>query len=351
MATNLYSSRTSNDAQIRRITEDISEIFIKDSKDLISLDFNNFIQKIEQISLKLEMVVKSYTPSSGKIESIKTLKRASIKKRQLMLEGYLLIQNFRALLTGSLVDYRYYTEDKNGHVQMVSLTEEELLKYLKISTSHGIETGFALSGQLNTLSKNIEHSVQEELFLEHFDNLYNSIMTEDMTPGWTYGYRVHGFIIDKYGNREQKTPTNLFNQKSGRFQQFNKGHIFEGLDISMFEAGADMSNDKLYYNYNLIKQYFYTKNLAYDSVKGFKGGDNTFTNTQIKSTGADLVDFKTIISQIEELKNALFNSNNEKELKEKLTNIFIDTTGKAIEDEIDDIVVNNLFKDIKNFYG
>ena len=72
MATNLYSSRTSNDAQIRRITEDISEIFIKDSKDLISLDFNNFIQKIEQISLKLEMVVKSYTPSSGKIESIKT---------------------------------------------------------------------------------------------------------------------------------------------------------------------------------------------------------------------------------------------------------------------------------------
>ena len=72
MATNLYSSRTSNDAQIRKITEDISEIFIKDSKDLISLDFNKFMQKIEQISLKLEMIVKSYTLSSGKIENIKT---------------------------------------------------------------------------------------------------------------------------------------------------------------------------------------------------------------------------------------------------------------------------------------
>lgn len=347
MARRLYSKRGSIDNQINNIVSNVSEIFIRDSKNIITLDFEKLLNELKNIQDELNLVQKFYTNSKGKQYSVISLKRSNIKQRQLLLKGYLILQNFRAYLTGNLVDYRYYIETKDGHVSMVSLSEEELLKYLIIGLNHGIETGFILSGSLNTLSKNIEHSLKEQLFLEHFDNLYNSIMTEEMQPGYSYGYMVHSFIIDKYGSEDNKTPPNLWNKK-GRYQQFNRGHIFEGIDISMYEAGANMLSENPVLNYMKIKELFYTKNLVYENVSGFKGGDNTFTNTQIKSQGADLMDYNTIYKQIENLYSILQTGNAE-ELKQKLFDTFIDTTEKAIDIEIDDIIVNDLLEGFKKY--
>jgi len=342
---NLFSQSRSKDKQIEAIVNEVADIFVKDSQKIVSVDIQKLLTELDKIGQEFLLIEKTYINSKGKEETIYSFQRGSIKKRQLLLKGYLLLQNFRAYVTGSsVVNYRYYVETKEGTVAMVSLSEEEIIQYLKITSSHGIEQGFNISTSLNTLAKKIKHTEQEEAFLSAFNKLYTSIMAKDMQPGYTYGFMVHSSIIEQYGSEVNKTPTNLWNKK-GRYQQFNKGHIIEGLDTSLYEAGSDASDEQITFNYDLTKKLFFTKNLSYDRVIGFKGGDNSYTNTQIKASGADLMDYYTIFNQIKKLKNVLTISDGA-QLKSMLTEMFIDTTGKAVDTTIDDIVVNKILKDI-----
>lgn len=343
--TSLYAKNKTVDNQIKSIMKDVIDIFYDDTKKELSLNLEKLLKELEIIEKNLSFGELTVIDKEGKKNTLLYLKNNIVKNRQLLIKAYLILQNFRNYLVGSLVNYRYYVEGNDGKVSMVSLSEEELLKYLRPKKySEDFEIKFVLNGSLKSLAKSIKHTGQEEDFLNHFNNLYSSIITTDMQPGWSQGRLiVHSFIIDQYGNSKDKTPPNLW-AKSGKYKQFTKGHIFEGLDTSIYEAGGGPNEDNPSYNYALIKRYFYTKNLDYDSVPGFKGGDNPFSNTQIKSGDADLIKYGTIIEQIKKLHNAIQISDGPL-LKEKLSDIFLDSTQKVADKFIDERV-NELLKEI-----
>ena len=354
MANSIYYNKTSKNNQIEKISEEVSKIFIRDSQNNISIDINLLLKQIKEILSQIELISKTIQKKNeeGKVKNkttyfLKNLKTGNIKKRQLLIKGYIIIMDFLEALTNNTIDYRcYYTSGKNQNkVYVKSFTKEQLLANLIIGKDNQEETGFKLdtSSINNQIKNNKEISNAENIFITHFNNLYNDIMLKDMQPGYTYGYMVHSIIIDTYGSSKDKMPKNLFN-KTGRYQQFNKGHIVEGLDISIFEAAKAKSYEELLvFNRERIRELFYTKNLNYDNVKGFKQGDNTFTNTQIKMSNADLMDYKTIYNYLRKIYDSLTKENIDKlKLVNDIKKMFYQVIEEDTDAHITDFINNKL---------
>lgn len=344
----VFNTSTSIDNQSKKIVEDISKIFKREGQNIVSLNLKELINQLEQIQKEVIIIDKTFKNKKNEVQIIHTIK-GSIKIRQLLVKGYLILQNFRAYLTKNIVDYRVYGEIINkGNIEigMISLTEEDLIKYLTVRSNHGIEESFNLGKINKTLLKQTKHSIAEINFLNHFTNLYNSILTKDMQPSFAQGqFMATKNTVNFYGDNDSKTPPNLFKQ-DGRYKSFTRGHIIEGLDISLYEDSGIQTGMPIYIDYANVKRLFFTKNLNYDSVSGFKGGDNPFTNTQIKSIGADLMDYSTIKKQIELLYNNISNVSTQTALEELLTQQFMDNTSKTININIDNIINKEILSDL-----
>lgn len=329
-----------DDNTVRSIIEEVNSLFLTDTKEEVHLNIKKIQMQLKDILNNVTFIEKQNEKINEKgektIETIYLLQRSSVLERQLLVKGYAILQSFRNFLTNSTLTYRYYITNLKGDVKLYQLSEEQILK--------------SLSGNSDILFdiRQGEISKQEEVtkedndsFFQHFLNIYNIILTSEMQhpEGKESLYMVKEYIMKKY-----KYPKNLLHDNTNNYQFFNKGHIVEGLDISMYDVGWKNKKNK---NYEAIKRRFYTKNLVYDNVIGFKGGDNSFTNTQIKSSKASLMKFKTIYDNIVDLSKTLEISDGKK-LKEALTNQFINVTGEAISNTIDETVFNNLLKDIQN---
>lgn len=339
---NIYYKGIEKDAQIEKISEEVSKIFKKESQNGLSIDINLLIKKIKNILEKFEMLERvsiqdDIIKKNTKL-FFKNLKVNTIKKRQLLIEGYVIIMDFLEMLTNTSIDYRIYSiNEETNKVYFKTFSKKEILQNLLPGSGNEL-------GKFRLNTKDIDEKIQsnkkfsnaENTFIIHFENLYNDIITNDMQPGYTYGYMVHKKIIDTYGSSKDKMPKNLFNKTTGRYQQFNKGHIVEGLDISIFEAAkAKNYEELLIFNRERIKELFYTKNLNYDNVKGFKQGDNTFTNTQIKLTNADLMDYSTILTYLSNIYISLTRKNTNIEvLSDNIKYMFYEEINKNVEDNI-----------------
>lgn len=359
MARDVYYSNISKDKQIESISKELSRIFVKDSNNEITINFYALKKNVKEILDKVKLINKTYEfidkkkkTRTSTIHYLLNFEKNAIKNRQLLIKGYVILMDFLEALTGQSIDYRcYYIDESNkssNQVFVKTFNKEEILQKLIVGTAAEEEYRFVLDKDKlqEELKENGKKSELEQNFIVHFNNLYNDIMLNDMQPGYdNYGFMVHSIIIDTYGSSETKTPRNLFN-KFGKYKRFNRGHIIEGLDISIFESkNAKTYEELLTLNYEDIKKLFFTKNLNYDNIKGLKQGDNTLTGTQIKMFNAGLMNYSTIYNYLERLFKVL-NSKDKNFMLKELTDMFYEDVEKAVEGNIEK-TVNNIVKDNK----
>lgn len=341
---NIYYKGIKKDIQINKIIEEVGKIFEKESKNGLSIDINSLIKKIKNILESFEMLERvskrdDIITKDTKL-FFKNLKVNTVKKRQLLIEGYVIIMDFLEMLTNTSIDYRIYSiNEKTNKVYFKTFSKEEVLQSLLPGLEDKIESKFRLNTKEvdEKIQNNEEISNKEEIFISHFEKLYNTITKDDMNLLPNGFFVVKRKIINYYGNFKNKTPKNLFTLE-GKYKNFTRGHIVEGLDISLFEASNRPNNiEKLIMNFNVdrVRRLFYTKNLDYDRIIGFKQGDNTFTNTQIKLINADLMDYSTILTYLSNIYISLTRKNtNIENLSDNIKYMFYEEINKNVEDNI-----------------
>ena len=140
------------------------------------------------------------------------------------------------------------------------------------------------------------------------------------------GRIVTSAIMDKY----IKANPGLLSKKTGNYQMFNRGHIYEAIDdaaATIIKNDEDVSDE-------LMEKYVFGKYLALDTIIASRGGDNPITNTSIKSESADLYDYNTIKKQLEQIKYILDNGLiSQEETSERIKDLFLEKTKFANEDD------------------
>lgn len=245
--------------------------------------------------------IEVYSSHSGKYKGSR-ISRMGRQKRAYLAEAYLLIFKVREFLLNEEIDYRYYynTEESAG---VVSFSEKDILKYMKFG-QFGIQI---LDSALKKQQSNTEYQALLDL---HYTNLMNGLQ-KSVTGGF---YLVHSAIMNKY---EAMNPG--LRKKNNQYQIFTRGHIFEAMDIAFSEA---MQNQTVQ-DYGAIEQAVFGRYLAYDSVAATKGGDNALTMTQIKANAADILDYTTIIKDLQEIKK-LLELTDPKAMKQQIEKLFMD---------------------------
>lgn len=289
------------------INNTIANIFREEGEKNISLNVIALNKEINKIikNVQLEQV------KVGKANKYRIIDPQPMKNA-LMAEAYLLIFKLREFLTSESIDYRYYFESVKGRAQVVTFTDNELLKYIR-------------NGQygLNILVSAVKKATKANNYQQLLDLHYQKLM-EGLKPIETKNgirYCVHKKIHDQYVEKNPKL-LRYPGTDDHTYMFFNKGHIFEAIDKAFTEAMIKEKVD----SYRIIQNAMYGKYLKRDTGKGIKSGDNEMTMTQIKSNSADFMQYSTLLSTLKELQQ-IFKVPPELEkrkLKEQLVKVFVD---------------------------
>ena len=326
------------DSQINSIQKEMEEIFIKENKQIIEIDLKRFQKRAQTILkyLKLQPVYHTSEKNKNKIKGY-ALQKQNIRNQRYAMEGYLLIMELRAYLFGSNpINYRYYYSDSEGKSHVKEFTEGELLHYVKFN---------ALSIQINDALLKKDEAITKDswdFYVQNYSNLFTQLNYIQQAKGG-YGYVVRSGIMGKYGSNY-----GLWQKNRRQYQLFNLGHIYEALDKALSAAeqeGIELSNQ------SVIENYLFGKYLALDNIKASQGPDNPLTNTSIKSGRADLYDYSTIVSQLEDIVNILYDGYNSVGAQARIMKIFLTdlnfekTTGTAMQDTAE-IILDKLLKNL-----
>lgn len=300
MATELdLSSSIFEENEINQIIQEVSDTFAQDALIYDQMVLNNFIKQLQWCYDILSVNVKG--PQAAKAAA----------------KGYYYIQSFRNWLLKQTLDYRYYLTDKDGDVTKATVytfNEDTLLRRMNYQ-----------GGRL-TLSTKIIHQAEhdityQKLFDAHVQNLLNGL-TDKWDGGKHAKYRVHKNILMHY-YRKDYPYLGIIDEKTNRikYRSFNKGNIYEAIDSAVTEYVQKP-------NLN-IADLFYSKYLRHDNVIGFKGGDNSISNTSIKANTADIMKGVTVRKTLQQLIQVLqVPPLNSKQAKQAFTDIFMDTSIK-----------------------
>ena len=271
--------------QISTLYRMVAQAFSEDLDEQLSIDINSLRSQLIMIlkHMQLEEVMHTSNPQKHKGWKIVNL---SPRKRALAMRGYILIFKFREYLLNESINYRYYFEDSTGQTRATEFTEANIAKYVKFSN---------IGIQINPSAAKYATAAQDyNDFMNYYFQLYTvpdkNIYMQTVSGG--YGRVVRSAIMNQYFHRNPGLKT-----KQGRYQAFNRGHIYEAIDTALSES---LSKDEAIMD-NIIESYVFGKYLALDNVRASQGGDNPITNTSIKSGGADLYDFFTIKTQLEQI--------------------------------------------------
>ena len=294
------------DSQKRGITKMISQAFQEDLSGKLIIDLSFFKKQVDNIIKQMNLV-----ETSKKWVFL----NHSSRKNAYALKGYLLIFKFRQFLLEEEIDYRYYYFDsKEGYSKAVSFKEEDLMEYVKFGKQ---------AIQINpTPLKQAEINKEYTSFISHFFTLYtvpdvNDYMRLISGDGFS-GRVVRSSIMKRYVNSNPK-----LRKSNGQYQVFTRGHIYEAID----DAASEIMAKEKEGTDELVTKYVFGKYLAYDNIKGSKGGDNPLTNTSIKSESEDLYDYNTIKTQLIEIRQILdAGLVNPKEAEQRIENLFMHKT-------------------------
>lgn len=296
-------------SDIDSIQNEIATIFAEGSVEEMTLNLIELRKELDYITKKVELM------SFGSKNNKYRIKNTSQEKRKLMAEAYLIIFKIREFLLNEKINYRYYfnASTSNGMVtgaKVIEFEEDELLKYIKFG-----KQGIQIASHI--LKKQEGNQQYQSLIDAHFTNLIAGIQN----ASGSYFKVVHSYIMNRY---EQMNPglRKQTGKGAGSYQVFTMGHVYEAIDIAFSEA----IEEKKIQDFSFIERATYGKYLNYDSIAGTKGGDNAITMTQIKANAADVLDFTTILKDLEQLKN-IFSINVDKEaIKEGIKKLYLDET-------------------------
>lgn len=273
------------------------------------------------------------------IQNIKNINRRKSResKAAVLREGYLTIMQIREFFLGETITYRLYLQTSDmQETRVVEMTTEQILN--RVGYERG---GLRLRQMSDAYIRSIEsHNSQYEAYVDaHLTNIRNQLK-EVHSRSYT-GYIANTNIRTKYNH-----PQNLY-KKNGSPRTFNMGWIYQALDATINDLYTPSTDPPV--NNGEFERVYFTKNLAYDNLIGFKGGD--VDNVQIKANAASLMSSKSILrylNDIQALINSLSSTNTEK-LSNEIKRLFTDT-GIDIDQTIDkhiDTTVNKLLQEIK----
>lgn len=295
-------------ANVDRVVNEM-ENFFTDGTFLSSVEkFNNFNIKLQTLYNKLN------TPNISMAEF-----------ERLGAEAYLYIQKIRSTLFGDELTYRYYIVEPSGKYEVFNVTDVDLLRMLYKGSDGDIRLRKTKQAA-ETMKKNFEY---QKVLDQHMNNLMNGMTTSWKDAQTKSGkskhlpYRVRYFILVEYNDGER---LGTIVDGSPRFNSFNGGHIAEAFDQSVAELTQNAEPQVIF---SELQDLFYGKYLGGDNVQGFKGGDNSLTNTSIKANKASLMQVNTIKKSLAEIIE-LFNPGDISKINvhDKVEEMFVDKSAK-----------------------
>lgn len=276
--TNSSKTKILDQKDINVVKERIGTIFGEDTAEYLNLNLNLLKAELLTIVNKIKLI-QVYHSNSLKVKG-QRVSRMGKQKRMLLAEAYLLIFKVRQFLLNESINYRYYFNTQDS-AKVIQFDEDNILKYMKFGT-------FAIQILDSALKKEDTNSEYQSLIDQHYINLMNGVQPAN-TAGF---YVVHSYIMDKYN-----TENPGLRKKNNQYQIFTRGHLFEAMDIAFSES---IENNTIQ-NFSAVEAAMYGKYLSYDSVAGTKGGDNAITMTQIKANAADIMDYSTILNDLNKI--------------------------------------------------
>lgn len=333
--------------QSQKALEKVAEYFSKETKTFSDISLKEEKEIVETILKGL---------SSWNSQTSSAYKEMSLK---LAYEG---IMRFRTLVLGSTseIQYRLYIRGEAediGNVQIIKVSEKELLQATGRDRS-----ALRLKQNLDILiSEKNKDNERQSIFNKHFQNVQNGL--EHPSKSST-NYVITQDVISKYAAIKQRNKEgrllaigellkNVAYQdepKNYRLKLFNRGWVYQAFDQTVEDFNNSGQDWNKITKEAFHKQYF-TKNLSYDNVVGFKGGDVGLM--QIKSNMASLMSKTTLVKYLNIILEIL--SSKTRSDKEKLKNTILksflsdDKITPEILKEVEYNIDNFLYEDLKNF--
>ena len=314
------------------IRKEIIDIFGEEGAAQLAFDLIKFKNALDNIISEMKLEEYSFT-SYWTGEPIHVVRRRMSKevtrRNYLALKGFMFIFKFREYLFNEKIDYRYYFQDEKGVVNARSFGEMDLIDFTMFS-----EGAIKLNIK-EIIDKGEEGKKYFTLKMNQYINRYtkpdkNKYM-QKRNPA-LYNLRiVRSHIMSKYN-----PPNKGLKTKDGQsYQTFNMGHIYESLDLALVNSVLEFDEEQR--NSQLIDALMFGRYLKRDTVIASKGGDNFFTNTNIKSNSANLYNFNTISNQLYIIQQMLKTTSKENILKD-IKYLFIDKSEKSniIKQDLED---------------
>lgn len=269
----------------------------------------------------------------------------------LLFEAYEIIQIIRERLTGKKLDYRLFITTEGGEginptAQYIDIQSgAELFQYLGLNSKEISITASKVNAEIKKI--NVSDNYQRNWF----ETKYATVLSQFRHPD--NGEAKETFFVIKI-------PTALPNPPQPRKKRNNsnvvytRGHIIEALDSVYRQYYSPITGDNRA-DSELIT--LFGQELGYDSVSGFKGGDNAMT--QIKANSARLMRYTSIMNAINnmlKIYNLIANPGQQGLVKtiiyDKINKMYSNSRAKnsinQVTNEMIDKFIDQLLKDIQS---
>ncbi len=317
---------------IHEILGDVSKIFSQDSQEIVS-------QKIFELTNYVDQILKLLKEATMSKQGSRNPARKNLTP--IMKNAYQLIMEFRTALLGEKeeIKYRLYVRgEKISDTYVIDIPESKLMELVERSGNT-----LRLKRILDDSLRAFQNSNLQSIFDEHFQTIFAHFIQVKKNNFVVPFYNVS----DLFGVRT--SAPNLYWQEDttkGKSaytpKMFNRGWIFQAFDATVYDLYSDINLEEVNsINESRFREIYFKKNLAYDNVIGFKGGDVGLN--QIKSNAANLMSAHSLIEYLENIQ-IILNPNNYKgegTITDFIKSKFLEKT-PAINSSVSQTVDNNV---------
>lgn len=256
-------------------------------------------------------------------------------EKKILFEAYEIIQAIRQKMTGQVLTYRLYvTADDGSGARYIDVGAKNLESFLSFNSKEiSIATG--------VIKKHIE-DMPEDTPASFLNKKYSMVMSHFRHPDTGTGKDTLYLI------NSPPPPEKVYKGSTKTEVVFTRGHIIEALDAVVTKYANQL--DYLENDANLLREF--SARLKYDSVSGFKGGDNDMT--QIKANAARLMRYTSIMNAIGKVLNIyglIKNGGDTTKIRKEVRKMFADSGAKntinEITDEIIDKFIDKILSELK----
>lgn len=268
-------------------SQETSEL-IKDCSNILADETQTKIISLKLLSLKQNL---------NKLKQDLILAKSYKNRNNLtanMKNAYVSIMKFRTFLLGEnqTINYRIYLRsDSLNTVRVIDITEEELMKHVERSGNV-----LRLKRNFDNIEQSFNNLKVQKLFDEHFQNVSRSLKHISGNNFVVPFNNVRDIIQSRVGVDNLYWQTDNGRGKSAYTpKMFNRGWIYQAFDATLYEFYGNNKEEQI--SDQQFRYSYFKKHLAYDNVKGFRGGDVGLT--QIKSNMAQLINITTLINYLD----------------------------------------------------